>query len=49
MDQALIEKNGKIIRCHFSIVMLPGYGKGTNNNPDIDPKSPTAMSWAWIA
>lgn len=38
-------KNNKM---HFSIVMLPGYGKGTNNNPDIDPKSPTAMSWAWM-
>ena len=38
-------KNNKM---HFAIVMLPGYGKGTNNNPDIDPKSPTAMSWAWM-
>ena len=38
-------KNNKM---HFSIVMLPGYGKGTNNNPEIDPKSPTAMSWAWM-
>ena len=38
-------KNNKM---HFSVVMLPGYGKGTNNNPDIDSKSPTAMSWAWL-
>ncbi|WP_205164586.1 MULTISPECIES: sialate O-acetylesterase [Arenibacter] len=38
-------KNNKM---HFSVVMLPGYGKGTNNNPDIDPKSPTALSWAWM-
>ncbi|WP_198680012.1 sialate O-acetylesterase [Aureibaculum luteum] len=33
---------------HFSIVMLPGYGKGTAANPDIDSKSPTAASWAWM-
>lgn len=33
---------------HFSIVMLPGYGKGTANKPSIDPKSPTALSWAWM-
>ena len=38
-------KNNKM---YFSVVMLPGYGKGTNNNPDIDSKSPTAMSWAWM-
>ena len=35
-------------KMHFSVVMLPGYGKGTNNNPDIDPTSPSAMSWAWM-
>ncbi|CDF78489.1 putative carbohydrate esterase (CE6) [Formosa agariphila KMM 3901] len=33
---------------HFSIVMLPGYGKGTYNSPEIDSKSPTAPSWAWM-
>ena len=33
---------------HFSIVMLPGYGKGTVNNPKIDSKSPTEASWAWM-
>lgn len=33
---------------HFSIVMLPGYGKGTAANPDIDSKSPTEESFAWI-
>ena len=33
---------------HFSIVMLPGYGKGTAKKPSIDPKSPTALSWAWM-
>ena len=38
-------KNNKM---HFAIVMLPGYGKGTSNNPDIDPQSPTALSWAWM-
>ncbi|MDB2462683.1 hypothetical protein N9W61_01090 [Algibacter sp.] len=33
---------------HFSIVMLPGYGKGTVTNPKIDSKSPTAESFAWL-
>jgi len=33
---------------HFAIVMLPGYGKGTHANPNIDSKSPTAESWAWM-
>lgn len=33
---------------HFSIVMLPGYGKGTHDTPDIDPKNPTEQSWAWM-
>ncbi|MEP3838603.1 MAG: hypothetical protein ABJM36_13205 [Algibacter sp.] len=33
---------------HFSIVMLPGYGKGTHANPNIDSKSPTEESFAWI-
>ncbi|MCK0133357.1 sialate O-acetylesterase [Arenibacter sp. S6351L] len=41
-------KEWKNNEMHFSVVMLPGYGKGTNNNPDIDPKSPTALSWAWM-
>ena len=35
-------------KMHFAVVMLPGYGKGTENNPDIDPKSPTALSWSWM-
>lgn len=33
---------------HFMIVMLPGYGKGTVENPKIDPLNPTAHSWAWM-
>ncbi|MBJ2175895.1 hypothetical protein JBL43_16695 [Aureibaculum sp. A20] len=33
---------------HFSIVMLPGFGQGTVANSDIDSKSPTAASWAWM-
>ena len=33
---------------HFAVVMLPGYGKGTHANPNIDSKSPTAESWAWM-
>ncbi|XMO85825.1 hypothetical protein AAFN75_13630 [Algibacter sp. AS12] len=33
---------------HFSIVMLPGYGKGTIANPNIDSKSPTEESFAWL-
>ena len=33
---------------HFSIVMLPGYGKGTVANPNIDVKSPTEESFAWL-
>lgn len=32
----------------FMIVMLPGYGKGTIDNPNIDPEDPTAESWAWM-
>ncbi|UMB54590.1 sialate O-acetylesterase [Lutibacter sp. A64] len=35
-------------KMHFSIVMLPGYGKGTVANPNIDPKSPTEESFAWL-
>lgn len=35
-------------KMHFSVVMLPGYGKGTSSNLDIDSKSPTALSWAWM-
>lgn len=33
---------------HFMIVMLPGYGKGTAEQPNIDPEDPTAQSWAWM-
>lgn len=33
---------------HFSIVMLPGYGKGIQHKPQIDPESPTEPSWAWM-
>ena len=33
---------------HFMVVMLPGYGKGTLKNPDIDPLDPSAESWAWF-
>lgn len=33
---------------HFSIVMLPGYGKGTVKNLNIDPENPTEESWAWM-
>jgi sialate O-acetylesterase len=32
----------------FMIVMLPGYGKGTIEKPNIDPEDPNAHSWAWI-
>ncbi|MEQ9287944.1 MAG: sialate O-acetylesterase [Cyclobacteriaceae bacterium] len=35
-------------KMNFMIVMLPGYGKGTVDNPDIDPEDPTADSWAWM-
>lgn len=33
---------------HFMIVMLPGYGKGTINKPEIDPLDPSEDSWAWF-
>jgi sialate O-acetylesterase len=33
---------------HFMIVMLPGYGKGTVEQPKIDPEDPAAQSWAWM-
>ncbi|MCL5129833.1 sialate O-acetylesterase [Algibacter sp. L4_22] len=33
---------------YFSIVMLPGYGKGTHATPNIDSKNPTEESWAWM-
>ncbi|WP_209404383.1 sialate O-acetylesterase [Pseudozobellia sp. WGM2] len=33
---------------HFSIVMLPGYGKGIHRKPKIDFESPTEPSWAWM-
>ena len=32
----------------FMVVMLPGFGKGTVENPEIDPKNPTEQSWAWM-
>jgi sialate O-acetylesterase len=32
----------------FMVVMLPGYGKGTENKPVIDPESPEEPSWAWM-
>lgn len=33
---------------HFMVVMLPGYGKGTEKKQIIDPQDPTEESWAWI-
>ena len=33
---------------NFMVIMLPGYGKGTMNQSNIDPESPTEPSWAWI-
>ena len=33
---------------NFMVVMLPGYGKGTQKKPAIDPKDPTEESWAWM-
>ena len=33
---------------HFMVVMLPGYGKGTEKKPNIDPQDPTEESWAWM-
>jgi sialate O-acetylesterase len=33
---------------NFMVVMLPGYGKGTIKQVEIDPQSPTAESWAWM-
>ncbi len=33
---------------HFMAIMLPGFGKGTLKNPDIDPLDPSAESWAWF-
>jgi sialate O-acetylesterase len=33
---------------HFMVVMLPGYGKGTEKKPNIDPQNPTEESWAWM-
>ena len=33
---------------YFMVVMLPGYGQGTENTPKIDPEDPTAESWAWM-
>ena len=33
---------------YFMVVMLPGYGKGVEAKPAIDPESPTEPSWAWM-
>ncbi|MEO9511250.1 MAG: hypothetical protein ABJN84_11870 [Flavobacteriaceae bacterium] len=33
---------------NFMVVMLPGYGKGTVSNPEIDPEAPDVESWAWM-
>ncbi|MDW7692903.1 sialate O-acetylesterase [Flammeovirgaceae bacterium SG7u.111] len=33
---------------HFMVIMLPGYGKGTEAKKVIDPESPTEPSWAWM-
>ena len=33
---------------HFMVIMLPGYGKGTVKNQNIDPQSPTEESFAWM-
>ena len=33
---------------HFMVVMLPGYGKGTEIKKDINPENPTEFSWAWM-
>ena len=41
-------KEWKNEKMHFAIVMLPGYGKGTIATPEIDSKSPTEESWAWM-
>jgi sialate O-acetylesterase len=46
IDRYRKEWNNK--NMHFAIVMLPGYGKGTANSPQIDSKSPTEESWAWM-
>lgn len=32
----------------FMIIMLPGFGKGTVADYNIDPNDPTAESWAWF-
>lgn len=33
---------------HFMVVMLPGFGKGTERKREIDPESPTEESWGWM-
>ncbi|WP_406684713.1 hypothetical protein N1F78_03010 [Seonamhaeicola sp. MEBiC1930] len=33
---------------HFMVVMLPGFGKGTQQKPFVDPEIPTEPSWAWM-
>lgn len=33
---------------YFMVVMLPGYGKGTEKRPIIDAQDPTEESWAWM-
>jgi len=38
-------KNDKM---NFLIVMLPGFGGGTVDSPNIDPEDPSAQSWAWM-
>ncbi|WP_405563429.1 sialate O-acetylesterase [Polaribacter sp. Asnod6-C07] len=41
-------KNWNDDEMHFMIVMLPGYGKGTQAKQQIDVESPTEESWAWM-
>lgn len=35
-------------KMHFMVIMLPGYGKGSQEKQAIDPQSPTEPSWAWM-
>ncbi|MBU3011316.1 sialate O-acetylesterase [Polaribacter vadi] len=41
-------KNWNDDEMHFMVVMLPGYGKGTQAKQQIDVESPTEESWAWM-
>lgn len=41
-------KEWKNEKMNFMIVMLPGFGKGTVQNKNIDIEDPTAESWAWM-